>query len=135
MYYNNKNLSGNPVFTRIDKSINFDWGLGSPNPLIRSDRFSVRWQGIVISPTTEKYTFITQSDDGVRLWVNNKEIINNWGDHGVTTNKGSILLQAGQRNTIRMEYYEDLADAVAKLSWSTPIIPQQIISSANLTSQ
>ena len=54
---------------------------------------------------TQTYTFYTTSDDGVRLWVNNQLVVDNWTDHAATENSGAIALTAGQRYDIRMEFY------------------------------
>lgn len=65
-YYYTPDLTGGTI-TRIDPSVNFDWGLGSPNPSIPSDNFSARWTGEVWPWYSQTYTFYTVSDDGVRL--------------------------------------------------------------------
>jgi hypothetical protein len=133
-YYDNKNFTGTSV-TRIDPEINFDWGSGGPVAGIGADTFSVRWRGQVQAQFTETYTFYTQSNDGVRLWVNGRRIINNWSTHSSTENSGTITLTAGQRYDIRMEYFENLNLAVAKLSWSSPSTPKSIVPRSQLYSQ
>jgi hypothetical protein len=75
----------------------------------------------VKTSTAGAYRFRTVSDDGVRLWVNGVQVINNWADHAATTNtSNSITLAANTRYTIVMEYYELTGNAVAKLQWRTP---------------
>ncbi len=113
-YYNNMDFTGTTV-TGVDPTVDFSWGAGSPAAAIANDTFSARWTGQVQAPVTGTYTFYTQSDDGVRLWVNNQQIVNNWTDHGSTENSGTIALTAGQRYDIRMEFYENGGDAVARL--------------------
>jgi hypothetical protein len=81
---------------------------------------------------SQTYTFTTLSDDGVRLWVNDKLIVNNWSDHAQTENNGTIALQAGVMYPIKMEFYENLLSAVAKLSWSSASQAKQIIPSSQL---
>src|SRR5690348_8381210 len=89
-YFNNANLSGSPVATRIDKTVNFAWS-GSPGVSgIGADNFSVRWTWQVNPRYTGAYTFLTNSDDGVRLWVNGTKIIDNWTRHAPTLNSGTI---------------------------------------------
>ncbi len=117
-YYNNMDFTGTTV-TGVDPTVDFAWGAGSPAAAIANDTFSARWTGQVQAPVTGTYTFYTQSDDGVRLWVNNQQLVNNWTDHGSTENSGTIALTAGQRYDIRMEFYENGGDAVARLSWSS----------------
>jgi endo-1,4-beta-D-glucanase Y len=81
---------------------------------------------------SETYTFYTLSDDGVRLWVNNKLVIDNWTDHAPTENRGTIALQAGATVPIKLEYYENGGGAVAKLLWSSPSRSKEVIPSSQL---
>lgn len=130
-YFDNKTLSSRKL-ARTDSTVNFDWGSGSPNALVGADTFSARWTGWVHAPSSGSYSFHTVSDDGVRLWVDNKLIINNWTNHGVTENSGSITLTAGKKYDIKLEYYEDSGAATIKLSWTPPGIAKQIIPQARL---
>jgi len=130
-YFDNSNLT-NRKATRTDAAVNFNWGAGSPHPQIGADTFSVRWTGWVHAPVTGVYTFYTTSDDGVRLWVNNQLLINNWTNHGVTENSGSISLTAGKKYDIRLEFYENTGAAVITLSWLPPGQSKQIIPQARL---
>ena len=131
-YFNNIDLSGTPVLTRTDATIGFDWINGSPDPVIGIDNFSVRWSGQVQPLYTENYTFTTRSDDGIRLWVNGTQIINNWTVHGVMDNMGSIMLTAGVKYDIVLEYYEKSGQAVSQLSWESATQPFEIIKSSQL---
>ena len=130
-YFNSKDLSSRKL-TRTDTTVNFDWGSGSPHALIGADTFSARWTGWVHAPSTGSYSFHTVSDDGVRLWVDNHLIINNWTNHGATENSGSITLTAGKKYDIKLEYYEDGGAATIKLSWTPPGLSKQIIPQARL---
>ncbi len=130
-YYNNADFTGTTV-ARTDPTVNFDWASGSPAPAIAADTFSVRWTGQVQPQFSETYTFYTQSDDGVRLWVNNVPVVNNWTDHGVIENSGTIALTAGQRYDIRMEFYENGGLATARLLWSSPSTPKAAVPAASL---
>lgn len=130
-YYNSVSLTGAIVFSRTDATVNFDWG-SDPGAGVASDNFSVRWSGQVQPLYSESYTFYTTSDDGVRLWINGTQIINNWTDHPATENSGTITLTAGQRYDIRMEFYERTGGAVARLSWSSPTQFKQIIPTSQL---
>ena len=125
-YYDNQDLT-NQKLTRVDSMVNFDWGSGSPDPAIAPDSFSVRWTGQVKADYSQTYTFYTTSNDGVRLWVNNQLVIDNWTDHRTTENYGRIVLQAGQWYPIRLEYYEGTGSAVISLSYSSSSTPKQII--------
>jgi hypothetical protein len=119
-YFTNVSLTGSPALTRTE-TVSFDWGTSSPGTGIAADSFSVRWSGQVSAPTSGSYVFQTISDDGVRLYLNGAQLINNWTDHAPTTNNSpAVTLVAGQRYEIVLEYYERTGGAVAKLNWQTP---------------
>jgi hypothetical protein len=130
-YFNNSDFTA-PVLTRTDNVINSNWGSGAPASSMGADTFSVRWTGFVEPRYSELYTFYTQSDDGVRLWVNDQLLINNWTLHGSTENRGQITLTAGQRYAVKMEYYENGGSAVAQLRWSSPSQAKEIVPNAQL---
>ena len=124
----------NLVLTRTDPQIDFNWGNpGGPDPLVGDNQFSARWTGEVEAVFTETYTFYTNSDDGVRLWVDGKRVVNNWTNHSNTENSGKIDLVGGQTYSVVMEYYEDGGGAVAQLRWSSPRTPKDLIPSAALS--
>jgi hypothetical protein len=99
-----------------------------------ADTFSVRWTGFVTPKYSQTYTFYTVSDDGVRLWVDGKLVIDNWTEHGETEDSGTISLQAGGSYSVKMEYFESGGDAVAKLLWSSSSQAKQVIPSVQLSS-
>jgi len=122
------------VLTRTDPQVNFNWGdPGSPDALINVDDFSARWTGNVEAAFTETYTFYTNTDDGVMLWVDGQLLVDNWTDHSPTENRGTIDLVAGQQYSIEMWWYERGGGAVAELSWSSPRTPKQLIPQAALS--
>ncbi|WP_206098827.1 beta-glucanase [Paenibacillus paeoniae] len=125
-YYDNMNFTSLKT-TRVDATVNFNWGYGAPISSMGADTFSVRWTGKVKPQYTGTYTFHTSTDDGVRLWVNNQLIIDKWMDQAETEWSGTIYLTAGQKYDIKLEYYDNTEDAIAKLSWSSASQPKQII--------
>jgi hypothetical protein len=96
------------------------------------ENFSVRWSGLVEAAHSETYTFTTTSDDGVRLWVDDRKIVDNWTNHAAKDDSGTIALEAGKRVKVVMEYYQAELAAVAKLSWSSPSLKKQIVPKARL---
>ncbi|NUW32651.1 hypothetical protein HTZ77_14590 [Nonomuraea sp. SMC257] len=124
-YFDNADLTGASV-TRVDPTVNFDWGASSPDPAIGPDTFSARWTGKVVADKAETYTFITTSDDGVRLRVDGKLLIDAWTDHSKRDDTASVALSAGPHD-ITMEFYDNGYDAIAELRWSSPSIPRQVI--------
>jgi len=136
-YYNDPSSGGGKfttlVLTRVDPTVNFTWGSGGPGAGVTINNFSVRWTGSVQAPVSGTYRFVTVSDDGVRLWVNGQQVINNWTDHSATTNtSAAITLTAGVKYTITLEYYERGGDATARLQWSYPGQATQTIPQARL---
>jgi hypothetical protein len=83
--------------------------------------------GELEAPLTESFTLITTSDDGVRLWLDGRLLIDNWTNHSATDDRARVDLIAGQVYALRMEYYEDGGGAAARLSWQSPTIARQVI--------
>ena len=102
------------------------WSTGSV------DRFSIRWTGFVQPQFSEEYTFCTNTDDGVRLWVDNKLLIDRWVTQSPTEYRGTIKLEAGRKYPIKMEYFEDTGGAMARLAWSSAGQPREVIPAARL---
>jgi uncharacterized protein YgiM (DUF1202 family) len=116
-YFNNTTLSGSPVAVRDDANINFDWGSGSPVPgVVNSDNFSVRWTR-TLNFTPGRYLVTATSDDGIRVWINNQLVVDQWRDQNVTTFNTEVTLPGGAL-PVRVEYYERGGGAVARVSWS-----------------
>lgn len=132
IYFDNKDFTGTSI-SRVDPTINFDWGRGSPDSSIDDNTFSARWTGKILSQFSETYTFYARTDDGVRLWVNNQLIIDNWNDQSVTEKSGSIELLAGVKYDIKMDYFENRKNAVSELRFSSSSTPKQIIPSSSFS--
>lgn len=130
-YFNRKNFASEK-FDRIDPTIDFDWGYGSPGTDMAPNTYSIRWSGKVQSERSEEYTFITESDDGVRLWVDGQLLIDNWTMHSPTIDSGRITLQADQMYDIVLEYFEHKSGALMKLAWSSPSTPLAIVPATRL---
>lgn len=132
VYFKDVNLT-EQAFVRIDPTIDFDWKRGSPDPEIPCDYFSVRWTGRVTANSTETYTFYAETDDGVRLWVNDQLLIDEWLKPG---EKSAIIpLVAGESVAIKIEYNDNLRNAVARLLWSSNSVPKEIIPAAQLSAE
>lgn len=104
-----------------------DWPLLAASLSQHNQDFSVRWTGQVSPEFSETYTFATVSDDGARLWVDGKPLIDNWAPHGTTEDKGQVTLEAGKRYAVRMEFFQGSGGATARLLWSSPSRPKQVI--------
>ncbi len=130
-YFDNPDLTG-VTESRIDPTVDFNWGAGTPDTAIGYAGFSARWTGTVKPQYSELYTFHANTSDGVRLWVNNQLVIDNWLNQAATETSGSILLTADQAADIRMEYYSVSGTSVAKLAWSSASTPKQTIPRSRL---
>ena len=130
-YYNGTNFE-TFVLNRVDATVDFNWGTGSPGTGVNSDSVSVRWEGQVKPQYSELYTFQTRTDDGVRLWVNNQLIIDDWTGGAVRANTGQITLTAGQLYNIKLEYFEVAGPAEVHLEWSSPSRSLEIIPTSRL---
>jgi hypothetical protein len=133
-YYPTIDLSGSPALTRIDPMVNCDWGFGFPDPSITAQPFSIEWTGWVMPQYSEPYTLYVRAGDGMRLWVNGQQIINNWIDEMPVEVSGTISLTAGQLCAITLAYYDHTAAAQISLSWSSPSTPKAIIPRSQLFS-
>lgn len=92
----------------------------SPDAAIPVDHWSARWSGWVDVPATGTWSVSTVSDDGVRLWVDGRLVIDNWTDHGPTTNTSPALTLTAGLHDFALQYYENTSAAQLSVSWSGP---------------
>lgn len=125
--------------TRIDSTIDFNWVRNSPDPRIRVDHFTGEWTGYIRPDYSEEYTFTAKADDGVRVWIDGKLIIDQWvkqeqtqdgfvqGAQTSTTHKSTIKLKKGQRYPIKVEYFEDVQNASIQVKWASKSQAEEVI--------
>jgi len=113
-YFNNDSLQGEPALVRTDEKIDFHWGAGSYAPNGPDDRFSARWTGYFISRTDDDYKFYVSADDGVRLFINDKQVIDDWQRHSETLDAYSTHLEKEKLYKIRLEYFEEVGTATVR---------------------
>ncbi|NJN95062.1 MAG: SH3 domain-containing protein, partial [Anaerolineales bacterium] len=114
-YFNNAGLSGAPVVVRNDGNISFNWGAGAPAANVPADNFSARWtRSLYLDGGT--YRFILRVDDGVRLWLDDRLVVDAWYDGAARDVSGTYTLGSGYHN-LRVEYYERAGDASIALRW------------------
>jgi len=112
-YFDNRDLAGDPVLTREDRTIDFDWGWGTPTAEVGRDNFSVRWTTTVSVPAG-RYCLTTTSDDGIRLAVDDQRVIDAWYPmRGTRT--ACVDLSAGA-HVLRVEYFERLQAAKVRVT-------------------
>jgi hypothetical protein len=111
-YFNNMYLQGSPAFTRDDLYIDFNWGSWGPGSGIPGTNFSARWLRWLYMDKPGNWTFLTITDDGVRLWVDNQLVIDAWYDQPATQHAVTRNLTQGY-HLVQMEYYQHLVTAEA----------------------
>ncbi|HKQ68632.1 MAG TPA: PA14 domain-containing protein, partial [Polyangiaceae bacterium] len=109
-----------PKLTRTDETVAFEWATGAtPAPAIEADSWSVRWSGYVVSKFSGEITFVTTSDDGVRLFVDDKPLIDNWTNHASVVDRKGFEMKAGVSYKLRLEYYNNSGSGAIKLEWES----------------
>jgi len=126
-YFQNKHLEGTPTFSKIVNQISFEWGysgpitnwindtIGLPVVFFNEDHFSARWSTVRFLQGGW-YWFYTLSDDGIRVWVDDKLIINEWNDHRSKQAEKEVYIPSGM-HVIKVEYYENTGKATAIFSF------------------
>lgn len=120
-YFNNRDLAGNPALVRDDPRVDFAWGSGSPDRKVQADNFSARWTR-TLAFVPGRYRFTVRADDGVRLYVDNNLLVDQWQGPANRSHSREIQLSQGN-HTIRLDYVEQRGDAAVRLSWEGPIAP------------
>jgi hypothetical protein len=115
-YFANRWLTERPVLIRQDAAIDFNWSYGSPGAGVPADNFSARWQRYVWFDAGT-YHFTLGLDDGGRLWVDDRLLIEAWQDPQVATLQADVTLSQGYHR-VRLEYYEAGGAAGVHLSWA-----------------
>ena len=116
-YYSNISLSGNPVFTRTDAQLTFDWLTGFPGSAIpvSANSFSVRWQG-AFTFTQGLYTFSAMASDGIRMYIDGSIVLDAWRDQAPTQYTVSQTLAQGTHLLV-VELYDHTGTPTAHVSW------------------
>jgi len=125
-YYDNVDFTS-PGVTRVEKKIFADYGVASPAPSIAPTTYSVRWTGKVKPSFSEAYTFHTTADDGVRLWVNHRLVIDDWQTHKPLERSGTVALEANRRVDIQLEYFNKRGAGSVQLWWSSASQPKSVV--------
>lgn len=115
-----------PNVVRVDKQVNYE-STGDNWPGTEfADHFYIRWTGKLRVPKDGKYTFYTESDDGSRLHIADKQVVDNGGLHGMEEKSGEVELKAGDVE-IKIEMFENEGGAGCKASWSAEGLEKQIL--------
>lgn len=118
-YFDNEEFKGEPALERTDARIDFHWGEGSYREGGPVDHFGIRWTGYFVPQTEDDYRFYTSADDGVRLYINDELVIDDWKRHGETLNTYLKHLEAGKPCKLRLEYFENVGTATVRFGVSS----------------
>ncbi|OGX83284.1 hypothetical protein BEN47_17585 [Hymenobacter lapidarius] len=111
------------VLSRRDASINFNWGHQPPAAGMPAESFSVRWTGWLVPPASGRYVFHVTVDDGIRIWVNDRLILNEWRGQPVSRYTAAIELKANEPYRLRVDYCQYSMDTRAVVTWERPDEP------------
>ena len=114
------NLDGEPALVRVDPGIDFDWAEGAPHEKVGANIYSVRWTGFIVAPVSGEYELHLSSDDGSRMWLDDELVIDSWSDHAMEERTVKVALEAGVARRVKIEYYENMVYAGARLEWTPP---------------
>lgn len=118
-YFNNKNLEGTPA-VRTEEELYYDPVNRPPDPFLPKAPMSARWTGDLLPTVSGEYTLTLKTDDGCRLYLDDKKLIDSWVDRPATDDKVLVNLEAGKRYKIKVEYFDGGGDCFARLYWKAP---------------
>jgi len=119
-YFNNRELQGDPLLRRTDSSVNFTWAFNGVSPKLKKD-YSVRWTGVLVPAETADYLLGFTGQDGYRVWVDDQLLVEDWTQHRPsTTTTAPMHLEKNHAYALRIEYFQTIRSAEAKLVWGIP---------------
>jgi len=116
-YFNNRALEGSPDLIRTDKQLDFDWPW-TPAEGINNDDFSIRWTGYLKLDKAFEGWLGLSSDDGIRMWLDDRLIIDNWTKGSTNIVTYPTTLEPGKKYKIRIEMWEGGWGARAHFRWN-----------------
>lgn len=119
-FFNNMSLVGKPSVNRIDRQVDFSWWEEAPARGVRRDSFSVRWSGVMVPPVSGRFALGVRAFGGARLWIGDSLLFDASDRHSIMTQWKYVDLEAGKEHSVRLEYWDRRADAIAQLIWSKP---------------
>jgi len=132
-YFKSPDLQGDPALTRVDSQVSFRWDRGAPTDelvgrgemaaadALGPDGYSIRWTGQLVPPASGSYDLVVAGDDGFRLFVDGRLVIDEWSEHRVTHARSAVVDLVAQRaHDLKLEYFEGIRDAEVRLGWRLP---------------
>ena len=121
------------VATHDHEAVDFSWRTPEmADPALTTPPYTVRWTGQVQARLSGGMTFYTRSDDGVRLFIDDQLVIDDWRDHVTTEDAGTMTLTAGRKYNVRLELKESGGGAEINLGWGNPCLTRETIPTAQL---
>lgn len=117
-YFDNTELSGEPIYTNQDQKVDFHWTLYSPDEKLQVDHYSVRWTGELITPESGEFQIGLEGNDGFRLYLDNKILIDRWGKQSYHKDLVNYSFTKGKKYAIRIEFHETQGEGKIKLIWN-----------------
>ena len=112
------------VSTTVDAKVDYSWPgppLAEPPAGLKScDNFSGRWQGTITAPMDGDYEIGAEADDGVRLWLDGKLVVDDWSSHPLRYNGAKLTLRKGQKVALKIDYFNGILARGLRLAWKTP---------------
>jgi beta-glucosidase len=116
-YFNNSHLDGAPVTTQVDPKIDFNWHEDPPVPAITGAAYSIRWKGTITPQDSGDYAFVASSDDGSRVYLDGKEIIDLWSPHPLEGRSTALPLEKGHTYALTVEYFNSAGGGEMHFGW------------------
>lgn len=125
-----------PATTRIDATVDFVWNGDAPDgtAVFADDVWSERWTGWVNIPAPGPWTFVTTSNDGVRLWIDDALVLEDWTTHGAKDDAVTITFANPGWVPLRLEHFNEAGTATIRLFFQGPSQPKVIVPSTHLSS-
>lgn len=120
-YFNNTELTGNPVYTDQNGTIDFHWTLYAPNEKLQADHYSVRWTGELIAPESGEFQIGLEGNDGFRLYLNDQVLIDRWNKQSYHKDLVNYSFKKGQKYALRVEFHETQGEGKIKLLWNATV--------------
>ncbi|MBC6492014.1 glycoside hydrolase family 3 C-terminal domain-containing protein [Flavihumibacter stibioxidans] len=118
VYFKNVSLAGPPVLSRQDRELNFSWTLFGPSEETGNNFYSARWTGKISAPETGTFNIGLDGNDGYRLWLDNKLVIDNWRKQSYRTSLTDFNFEKGKSYDIKVEFHEPVANGSIRLIWT-----------------
>ena len=119
-YFANPELEGKPALSRVDRTVNFSWGFAGVSPQLKQD-YSARWTGVLMPPATADYLVGFTGQDGYRVWLDDNLVAEDWTAHRpASTQTKAMHLEKDHAYKVKIEYFQTIRGAEARLVWGRP---------------